>query len=49
LPAAAFVITAPPYECPTSTSGPGVCASTLVMYAESPLKLLSGFAGAITG
>jgi hypothetical protein len=29
--AAAFEITAPPYERPTATTGPGVCSNTLAI------------------
>src|SRR5262249_11295612 len=47
--AAALLITMPPYEWPTSTTGPGIVSRTLAMYAASVETLRSGFAGAITG
>src|SRR6476659_3199720 len=48
LPVAAFVMTTPPYEWPTSTIGPEMVASTLDRYAESFRPPRRGFAGAIT-
>ena len=34
-PVAALLITAPPYECPTARTGPGIWANTLATYALS--------------
>src|SRR4029450_5754225 len=45
---AAFEITAPPYECPTASTGPGICSKTLAIYAESLTTPRSGIAGAVT-
>src|ERR1041385_305737 len=48
LPAAAAVITAPPYECPTSTTGPGCAATTRFVVSTSVASDVSGFCTAIT-
>src|SRR4051794_40607586 len=47
-PTAALVITAPPYEWPTSTIGPSIVFSTLLRYAASEATPRSGLAGART-
>src|SRR6185436_11641930 len=48
LPAAAWLITAPPYECPTSTTGPGCAATTRFVVSTSVASDVSGFCTAIT-
>src|SRR5262249_2527625 len=45
---AALEMTAPPYECATSSTGPGISSSTPAVYAESISIPRSGFAGAVT-
>ena len=47
-PFAALLITAPAYECPTASTGPGIWSITLRRYAESATMPRSGFAGAMT-
>src|SRR6185312_12563614 len=48
LPLAAFVITAPPYECPTRTIGPLIVLRKSAIVAASPFRLCSGLGGALT-
>ena len=43
------MITAPPYEWPTASTGPGTWSRTLAMYAESLEMPRNGFAGTVTG
>src|ERR687890_785814 len=47
-PVAALVITAPPYEWPTSTTGPGSVSRKARTYAASPDSDRSGLATAAT-
>jgi hypothetical protein len=44
---AAALITAPPYECPTRTTGPSTESRTAFTWAASPDRLRSGLATAI--
>ena len=46
-PADACVMTAPPYECPTRTTGPSMAPTTAAAAAASDARLRSGFGGAI--
>src|SRR5262249_58691241 len=48
-PVAAFVITAPPYECPTARTRPGTCSSALLTYAASIEMPRNGFGMVVTG
>jgi len=41
-------MTAPPYECPMSTTGPPIAAANAAMAAESNARLRSGLGGAST-
>jgi hypothetical protein len=41
-------MTAPPYECPTRTTGPAIDATTALIAAASAAWLRGGFGGAAT-
>src|SRR5215469_4551667 len=45
-PADACVMTAPPYECPTRTTGPSIAPTAACTVAASDARLRSGFGGA---
>jgi len=47
-PLAASLITGPPYEWPTSTTGPWMDLTRLLTAAASPLTLRNSLAAAIT-
>jgi hypothetical protein len=47
-PGSTFVMTAPPYECPVSTTGPSTLRTRSLSAAESAAMPRNGFAQAMT-